>query len=163
MKIAVVGTGYVGLVVGACLAENGNEVICVDTDAAKVRGLQRGRIPIYEPQRLLAARPDYVLILPWNLRDEIVAQMSAVRSWGTGWSVAGFALTQQVMYENGKGYQAGDRYAGGFAVGKSLGSWRVRAGRMVQGETAELWNGIKHEEEGKGPKLAARLMEIASA
>jgi len=49
MKIAVVGTGYVGLVAGACLAENGNDVICVDTDAAKVRLLQRGRIPIYEP------------------------------------------------------------------------------------------------------------------
>ncbi|MEX2273453.1 MAG: UDP-glucose/GDP-mannose dehydrogenase family protein [Vicinamibacterales bacterium] len=49
MKIAVVGTGYVGLVVGACLAENGNDVICVDTDAGKVRSLQRGRIPIYEP------------------------------------------------------------------------------------------------------------------
>ena len=49
MKIAVVGTGYVGLVVGACFAENGNEVICVDKDAAKVRGLQRGKIPIYEP------------------------------------------------------------------------------------------------------------------
>jgi UDPglucose 6-dehydrogenase len=49
MKIAVVGTGYVGLVVGACLAENGNEVTCVDKDAAKIRGLQRGRIPIYEP------------------------------------------------------------------------------------------------------------------
>jgi UDPglucose 6-dehydrogenase len=49
MKIAVVGTGYVGLVAGACLAENGNEVICVDRDAAKVRMLQRGKIPIYEP------------------------------------------------------------------------------------------------------------------
>ncbi len=49
MKIAVVGTGYVGLVAGACLAENGNEVICVDRDAAKVRLLQRGKIPIYEP------------------------------------------------------------------------------------------------------------------
>ena len=49
MKIAVVGTGYVGLVVGACLAENGNHVICVDKDAAKVRALQRGKIPIYEP------------------------------------------------------------------------------------------------------------------
>ena len=49
MKIAVVGTGYVGLVVGACLAENGNDVICVDNDAAKVRALKRGRIPIYEP------------------------------------------------------------------------------------------------------------------
>jgi len=49
MKIAVVGTGYVGLVAGACLAENGNEVICVDKDPAKVRMLQRGSIPIYEP------------------------------------------------------------------------------------------------------------------
>src|SRR5688572_13548449 len=49
MKIAVIGTGYVGLVAGACLAENGNDVICVDKDAAKVRLLQRGRIPIYEP------------------------------------------------------------------------------------------------------------------
>jgi UDPglucose 6-dehydrogenase len=49
MKIAVVGTGYVGLVAGACLAENGNDVVCVDRDAAKVRALQRGRIPIYEP------------------------------------------------------------------------------------------------------------------
>src|SRR3954470_14323460 len=49
MKIAVIGTGYVGLVAGACLAENGNDVICIDKDAAKVRALQRGRIPIYEP------------------------------------------------------------------------------------------------------------------
>ena len=49
MKIAVVGTGYVGLVAGACLAENGNDVICVDKDPAKVRLLQRGKIPIYEP------------------------------------------------------------------------------------------------------------------
>ncbi len=49
MKITVVGTGYVGLVVGACLSENGNDVICVDKDAAKVRSLQRGKIPIYEP------------------------------------------------------------------------------------------------------------------
>jgi UDPglucose 6-dehydrogenase len=49
MRIAVIGTGYVGLVVGACFAETGHEVICVDKDAAKVRTLQRGKIPIYEP------------------------------------------------------------------------------------------------------------------
>jgi UDPglucose 6-dehydrogenase len=49
MKIAIVGTGYVGLVAGACFAENGNDVICVDRDAAKVRLLRRGRMPIYEP------------------------------------------------------------------------------------------------------------------
>jgi UDPglucose 6-dehydrogenase len=49
MKIAVVGTGYVGLVAGACFAENGNEVICVDKDADKVETLRAGRMPIYEP------------------------------------------------------------------------------------------------------------------
>jgi UDPglucose 6-dehydrogenase len=49
MKIAVVGTGYVGLVVGACLAENGNTVACVDKDASKIRTLESGKMPIYEP------------------------------------------------------------------------------------------------------------------
>src|SRR4029078_115295 len=49
MKIAVVGTGYVGLVVGACFAETGNDVICVDKDPAKLRMLHRRKIPIYEP------------------------------------------------------------------------------------------------------------------
>jgi UDPglucose 6-dehydrogenase len=49
MKIAVIGTGYVGLVVGACFAETGNEVACVDRDASKIRMLNRGKIPIYEP------------------------------------------------------------------------------------------------------------------
>lgn len=49
MKIAVIGTGYVGLVVGTCFAETGNDVACVDKDAPKIRGLQRGRVPIYEP------------------------------------------------------------------------------------------------------------------
>jgi len=49
MKIAVIGTGYVGLVVGACLAENGNNVICVDNDTSKIATLRAGRMPIYEP------------------------------------------------------------------------------------------------------------------
>ena len=49
MKIAVIGTGYVGLVVGACLAENGNRVVCVDKDEAKIATLVSGRMPIYEP------------------------------------------------------------------------------------------------------------------
>ena len=49
MKIAVVGTGYVGLVTGTCLAETGNDVICVDCDRKKIDVLNRGHIPIYEP------------------------------------------------------------------------------------------------------------------
>ncbi len=49
MRLGVIGTGYVGLVAGACFAENGNEVICVDKDESKVRMLRRGKMPIYEP------------------------------------------------------------------------------------------------------------------
>lgn len=49
IRIAVVGTGYVGLVTGTCFAETGNEVICVDIDKDKVARLQNGEIPIYEP------------------------------------------------------------------------------------------------------------------
>src|SRR3954471_10868853 len=49
MKLAMIGTGYVGLVTGTCLAESGNEVSCVDIDQAKVERLAQGEIPIYEP------------------------------------------------------------------------------------------------------------------
>lgn len=49
MHVAVIGSGYVGLVAGACLAETGNDVICVDVDADKIARLQRNEIPIYEP------------------------------------------------------------------------------------------------------------------
>jgi len=62
MKIGVVGTGYVGLVVGACLAENGNTVLCVDNVPDKVDALRRGEIPIYEP--------GLEEMVPRNVREE---------------------------------------------------------------------------------------------
>ena len=49
MRVAIFGTGYVGLVTGTCLAEVGHQVMCVDVDAAKVEGLRNGIVPIYEP------------------------------------------------------------------------------------------------------------------
>jgi UDPglucose 6-dehydrogenase len=49
MKIAVIGTGYVGLVAGACFAEGGNDVVCVDKDGSKIRTLRGGKMPIFEP------------------------------------------------------------------------------------------------------------------
>ena len=49
MKIAIAGAGYVGLVTGACLADFGHEVTCIDTDASRIAALERGEVPIYEP------------------------------------------------------------------------------------------------------------------
>ena len=49
MRITIVGTGYVGLVVGGCFAETGNDVVCADVNEQKIAGLQRGVLPIYEP------------------------------------------------------------------------------------------------------------------
>ncbi|MGJ0429249.1 MAG: UDP-glucose 6-dehydrogenase, partial [Methylobacter sp.] len=49
MKITIFGSGYVGLVTGTCLAEVGNDVVCMDVDVAKIEKLKQGIIPIYEP------------------------------------------------------------------------------------------------------------------
>ena len=49
MRVAMIGTGYVGLVSGACFADFGHEVVCVDKDKAKIAALTRGEVPIYEP------------------------------------------------------------------------------------------------------------------
>ncbi len=63
MRLTIFGSGYVGLVTGACLAEVGNNVLCVDVDERKVEMLKRGESPIYEPgldellRKNLAARP----------------------------------------------------------------------------------------------------------
>ena len=49
MRVAMIGTGYVGLVSGTCFADFGHEVTCVDKDTAKIAALARGEVPIYEP------------------------------------------------------------------------------------------------------------------
>ena len=49
MKLCMIGTGYVGLVSGVCFSDLGNDVICVDKDADKIKQLKKGNIPIYEP------------------------------------------------------------------------------------------------------------------
>ncbi|TCD02039.1 UDP-glucose/GDP-mannose dehydrogenase family protein [Erythrobacteraceae bacterium CFH 75059] len=76
MKIAMVGSGYVGLVTGACLAELGHEVVCVDRDGEKIARLQRGEIPIFEPglgelvqKNEAAGRLTFTTALPAALED----------------------------------------------------------------------------------------------
>ena len=100
MKIAVVGTGYVGLVAGACLAESGNDVVCIDKDESKIRTLRRGKIPIYEPgleelvrRNRQEGRLTFTTALPKAVRDAAVIFIAV----GTPQGDDGSADVQQVL------------------------------------------------------------------
>jgi len=100
MKIAVVGTGYVGLVVGGCLAENGNTVVCVDKDASKIATLTGGRMPIYEPGlEELVRRNDHEerLSFTTDLASAVRASDIAFIAVGTPQSEDGAADLQHVL------------------------------------------------------------------
>ena len=76
MRISVIGTGYVGLVTGACLAEIGHDVVCTDSDASKIQILESGGIPIYEPgleKIILKARKNHRLNFRANPADAVSA------------------------------------------------------------------------------------------
>jgi UDPglucose 6-dehydrogenase len=100
MKIAVVGSGYVGLVAGACLAENGNEVVCIDKDAAKIKKLQRGQIPIYEPgleEMVRRNRTEKRLTFTTNLARGVRASEIIFIAVGTPTGEDGSADLQHVL------------------------------------------------------------------
>jgi UDPglucose 6-dehydrogenase len=100
MKIAVVGTGYVGLVVGACLAENGNDVICVDKDESKIRTLESGRMPIYEPGLEEMVRRNHNLerlTYTTDLHDAVQASEMVFIAVGTPQGEDGSADLQHVL------------------------------------------------------------------
>ena len=100
MKIAVVGSGYVGLVAGACLAESGNDVVCIDNDEAKVRTLRRGKMPFYEPgleelvrRNRQERRLTFSATLPKAVRDSTIIFIAV----GTPPGEDGSADVQQVL------------------------------------------------------------------
>ena len=86
MRIAVVGTGYVGLVSGACLAETGVTVTCVDVDASKIQKLNEGGIPIYEPglsDIVARNRADERLFFTTSLKEALVKADAVFIAVGT--------------------------------------------------------------------------------
>ncbi len=100
MKLVIVGTGYVGLVTGTCFAEMGNQVICVDVDAAKIGALKSGRVPIYEPglepmvqDNLQAGRLSFTL----DLQEALIGADMAFIAVGTPPREDGSADLQYVL------------------------------------------------------------------
>lgn len=100
MKIAVVGTGYVGLVLGACLAENGNDVICVDKDQSKIATLEAGKMPIFEPGLEEIVRRNHAeqrLVFTTELPDAVRASEIVFIAVGTPEREDGSADLQHVL------------------------------------------------------------------
>ena len=100
MNIAVIGTGYVGLVSGTCFAESGNEVICVDINRARIDQLAAGKVPIYEPgleelvrRNVKDGRLRFTTDLPAAVRESMISLVAV----GTPMSPSGAADLSQIM------------------------------------------------------------------
>lgn len=115
MHIAVVGTGYVGLVVGAGFAESGNDVICVDIDTEKIGKLKQGIIPIYEP--------GLEELVKWNMREGRLAFTTNLRDGVERSEVIFLALPTPSMNDGSADLQ----YVLGVAkqVGQYMNGYRV--------------------------------------
>lgn len=100
MNISVIGTGYVGLVTGACFADIGNHVICVDNDKRKIDGLERGILPIYEPVLKAIVRKNYErgnLIFTIDIKEAIDNSDICFIAVGTPMNEDGSADLQHVL------------------------------------------------------------------
>ncbi len=113
MNIAVIGTGYVGLVSGTCFAESGNEVVCVDIDADRIAELKAGRIPIYEPGLQELVRRNVTegrLHFTTELAEAVRQSMVSFIAVGTPMSANGAANLKGVMTAAEAVFRAADGY-----------------------------------------------------
>ena len=92
MNIAIVGSGYVGLVAGACFAEMGNYVSCVDKDTIKINNLKEGVIPIYEPglskivnENIKKGNINFTNDLESGIKDAEIVFIAVGTPMGAGW------------------------------------------------------------------------------
>src|ERR1700710_2132545 len=115
MNIAVIGTGYVGLVVGSCFAESGNDVICVDNNSEKITNLENGIIPIYEP-----GLPD---LIERNVRDKRLSFTTDLRAAVQRSKVIFIAVGTPTTSSGAADLSA--VYAVATAIGKSLDDYKV--------------------------------------
>lgn len=129
MKITIIGTGYVGLVSGACLAEFGNDVLCVDTDPCRINLLQNGGVPIYEP----------------SLEDIITANVAAGRLRFTT-DVAGsvtHGLVQLIAVGTPSGEDSSTDLQYVTAAGRAVGRYMTEYTVIVNKSTAPVGTSLK--------------------
>jgi UDPglucose 6-dehydrogenase len=149
MNVAVIGTGYVGLVAGSCFAESGNEVVCVDNNAEKIAELQKGVIPIYEPglpemieRNVREERLTFTTDLPAAVRKAFVIFIAV----GTPTTPSGAADLSAVFAVAGEIGKAMDRYK--VIVTKStvpVGTTdRVR--EIVRSQTSQVFDVVSNPE-----------------
>jgi len=115
LNIAVIGTGYVGLVVGACFAESGNEVVCVDNNSDKIAKLEMGHIPIYEPglpELIERNVRDHRLTFTTDLKSAVQKSKIIFIAVGTPTTSSGAADLSAV-------------YAVATAIGKAMNEYKV--------------------------------------
>jgi UDPglucose 6-dehydrogenase len=149
MKITVVGSGYVGLVLGACLAENGNTVACVDKDEAKLTMLKSGKMPIYEPgleEMVVRNQQEDRLSFTTDLKSSVRASAIVFIAVGTPQGEDGAADLQHVLAVAKAIGQAIDKYT--VVVDKSTvpvgTAERVRA--AIAAETTQTFSVVSNPE-----------------
>ena len=144
MKVAFIGTGYVGLVTGACMAEMGHEVICVDIDAKKIAGLKKGILPIYEPGLDVLVKKYYkqgLLSFTTSIKEAVEASEIVFSAVGTPEHKATGAADLQYVREVARQF---GQYLNGYKVFVNKSTVPVGTGEEMRKIIAEE-SGRKYE------------------